>query len=393
MNEEESMKVWWFATAGLAVLGLAAVAFAVLGPSLAAGDESEYLTATASTADVTDEIAATGTLLAARSYTLSFGSGATVADATPSSAETPSTASDGADAASGATSSVEWEVTAVDVTVGDHVDEGDALATADTANIDADIGVAQAQVDAAQARVDTATTDEARATAESQLLEAERTLAQLQAAREHVTLVAPAPGVVTVVNVDVGSAAPYGAAIVIASDDMVASGTVSETDVSTIAVGQEAALTLAALDDEAAGEVTYVAPSGSSTSGVVGFGILVTLDDVPEGARPGMSADIRVVAAEALDVLAVPSAAIDGSAGSYVVTVLASDGSTETRPVEVGLVTDELAEITDGLSDGDTVVTGTASDQQTTTNGGGGFGGPGGGFGGPGGGFAPPGGN
>ena len=385
------MKVWWFATAGLAVLGLAAVGFAVLGPTLAADEETEYLTATASTADVTDEVAATGTLQAARTYTLSFGSEATLANATPSTSETASAASDGANTATGTTSNVEWETTAVDVAVGDHVEEGDALATADTANIDAEISVAQAQVDAAQAQVDAAATDEGRATSESQLLEAERTLADLQAAREHAALAAPAAGVVTAVNVEEGTTAPDGAAIVIASDDMVASGTVSESDVSTIAVGQEATLTLTALDDDVTGQVTYVAPSGSSTSGVVGFGMLVTLDDVPDGARPGMSVDISVVAAEALDVLAVPSAAIDGSAGSYVVTVLASDGSTETRSIEVGLVTDELAEITDGLSAGETVVTGTASDQQTTTDqGGGGFGGPGGGFGGPGGGFAPP---
>jgi macrolide-specific efflux system membrane fusion protein len=388
------MKVWWFATAGLVLIGLAAVAFAVLGPTLAGGEQVEYLTTTVAMADVTDEVVATGTLQAARTYSLSFGSEAAISNTMPSTTDSAATTDGSADSASGETSTVTWSVTAVNVTVGDHVAKGDVLATSDTSDLQAEIAVARAQVAAAEEQVDAADTDQASATAESALLAAERTLAQLRTARKHVRLVAPAAGTVTTLNIEEGTSAPGGAAIVIASDAMVATGTVSEADVSTIATGQEATITLSAIDAELSGQVAEVALSGSSTSGVVGFGILIRLDEVPDGGRPGMSADISVVAAEALDVLAVASAAIDGSAGSYTVTVLAADGSTETRAVEVGLVTDDLAEITDGLSAGETVVTGTASDQQTTTNTGG-FGGPGGGgFGGPGGGgFAPPGGD
>lgn len=382
------MKLWWFAIAALAIVGLAAVGFAVIGPTLAAGESVEYLTATASSADVTDEVVATGTVQAARTYTLSFGSAATVANAEPSSAADSGAATNGTTGsdATAAASGVDWEVVTVDVAVGDHVDEGDQLATADTSDVDDQIAVAQAQVDAAQAQVDAAS-DQTRATAEAQLLEAEGTLADLEAARDHAELEAPAAGIVTAVNIEAGADAPSGAAIVIASDAMVASGTVTESDVSSLAVGQDATVTLAALDEEVSGEVAYVAPAGSSASGVVGFDILVKLDEVPADARPGMSADISVVIAEALDVLAVPSSAVDGAAGSYAVTVLAADGSMQTRQVEVGLVTDALAEITDGLEAGETVVTGTASDQQADTNTGG-FGG----LGGPGGGFAPPGG-
>ena len=387
------MRVWWFATAGLVLIGLAAVAFAVLGPTLAGSEEVEYLTSAVATADVTDEVVATGTLQAARTYTLSFGSEAAVSNATPSTSESQTTPDGSADSAAGATATVTWEVTAVNVEVGDHVAEGDVLATSDTSDIKSDIAVARAQVDAAEEQVDAADGDQASATAQAALLEAERTLAQLRAARSHTRLVAPADGTVTTVNIEEGTSAPDGAAIVITSDALVATGTVSEADVSSIATGQEATVSLSALDSDVSGEVTEVALTGSSTSGVVGFGVLIRLDEVPDGARAGMSADISVVAAEALDVLAVPSAALDGSAGSYSVTVLAADGSTETRAIEVGLVTDDLAEITDGLIAGETVVTGTASDQQTTTNDGG-FGVPGGNFGGgPGGGFGPPGGN
>ncbi|MEX2136911.1 MAG: HlyD family efflux transporter periplasmic adaptor subunit [Chloroflexota bacterium] len=307
------MRLWWFATAGLVLVGLAAVAFAVLGPTLAGSEEVEYLTSTVATADVTDEVVATGTLQAARTYTLSFGSEPVVSNASPSTTGSPST--DGStDSPGGASSTVTWNVAAVNVALGDHVAEGDVLATSDTSDLQADIAVASAKVDAAEEQVDAADDDLAVATAESALLEAERTLAQLQAASDHTSLVAPAAGTVTTLNIEEGTSAPDGAAIVITSDALVATGTVSEADVSTIAVGQEATVSLSALDADVNGQVTDVALSGSSTSGVVGFGFLIRLDEVPDGARPGMSADISVVAAEALDVLAVPSAAIDGSA-------------------------------------------------------------------------------
>jgi hypothetical protein len=70
-----------------------------------------------------------------------------------------------------------------------------------------------------------------------------------------------------------------------------------------------------------------------------------------------------------------------------------SDGSTTSRTVQVGLVTTSMAQITSGLSEGDTVVTGTSSSTSGTTTTAGGAGGlnslPGGGVTGPGGGFGP----
>jgi macrolide-specific efflux system membrane fusion protein len=79
-------------------------------------------------------------------------------------------------------------------------------------------------------------------------------------------------------------------------------------------------------------------------------------------------------------VLATPSRALTGNAGSYTVRVVAADGSVSTRSVEVGLVTSSLAEIKSGLQAGEMVVTGTSSSQNSVTNGfgGGGFQGGGG---------------
>jgi hypothetical protein len=99
-----------------------------------------------------------------------------------------------------------------------------------------------------------------------------------------------------------------------------------------------------------------------------------------------MTADITITTASAAGVLAVPAAAIRGTADNYSVLVLAN-GNPEPRPVTVGLMTSALVEIRSGLSAGDQVVIGTSSQQRSTTTngfgpGGGTFVGPGGGGGG-----------
>jgi macrolide-specific efflux system membrane fusion protein len=104
-----------------------------------------------------------------------------------------------------------------------------------------------------------------------------------------------------------------------------------------------------------------------------------------------MTAEIQVTTAEADDVLAVPAEAVNGSEGDYSVMVVGTDGQPTARSVEVGLITSSLAEISSGLSEGDTVVTGIATQQTgTATSTGAGLGGLGGGAfpvgGGPGGG-------
>jgi macrolide-specific efflux system membrane fusion protein len=98
-----------------------------------------------------------------------------------------------------------------------------------------------------------------------------------------------------------------------------------------------------------------------------------------------MTADITITIDSATNVLTVPAASLRGTAGDYSVLVMGADGTPTAQPVGVGLVTNTTAEITSGLTAGQTVVTGVANAQTgtsgTTTGGfgGGGFGIPGGG--------------
>jgi macrolide-specific efflux system membrane fusion protein len=80
-----------------------------------------------------------------------------------------------------------------------------------------------------------------------------------------------------------------------------------------------------------------------------------------------MSAEITIVIAEAPDAVAVPAIALSGTSGAYTVRVLNADGNVEARAVEVGLVASDYAEITSGLTAGETVVTGSSADRTSTS--------------------------
>ena len=122
------MKWQWVAAVILAAVGVSAVALVIVRPSFGSSDTSQYLTATATRANVVDDVAADGSLVATARYGLSFGSNATLLGSNSSS----SSASSASSAANG-TSNLSWPVTAVKIVVGQAVKKGDLLATADSA--------------------------------------------------------------------------------------------------------------------------------------------------------------------------------------------------------------------------------------------------------------------
>lgn len=366
--------------------GAVAVAAGALTP--AATSATTLLTATAAVTDVTDEIAATGTVQAASQYDLAFGAAAAETDGSSASASSASSNSS-------PTGAVTWPVTAVKVAVGDQVKAGQVLATANPSYVDAQIADARRAASSAAIQLKQARTDHSNATdtasrrqtqvalysAESADAKAKSDLAALLELRKHATLTAPAAGTVTAVAIAAGADAPDGAAITMISSDLRIATSVVESDIAAIKIDQEATVSIAALDASLVGKVISIDPVGSATgtNGVVSFAVDVKLDSPPAGLRPGMSADITIVAASATNVLAIPSRALSGTADAYTVRVMAADGSVSVRDVQVGLVTSSLAEIKSGLQAGERVVTGTSSSQNSTNTVGGGGAFPGGG--------------
>jgi macrolide-specific efflux system membrane fusion protein len=377
----------------LVVAGAGAV-FVSMGGLTARAATTTYLTATAATADVSDDVAATGAVESTANYGLAFGSPAHLVDASASS----SSASGG--------STATWTVKTVDVGLGAAVKKGQKLATATTTDLATDLTAAVSsrrsaaiQLEIAQDNLDNASgTDAIRQAklglyqAQSQLAQAETQQHDIEAQLAAATLVAPIDGIVSAINITAGADAPSGDAIVVDAGTYDVTADVVETDISKINLNQPATVTIGAISSDVAGTVAAISPASSTSSGsgssgsVVSYAVTVTLTDPPAALKSGMTADITITTASATNVLTVPAAALNGSSGNYTVRVLGPDGTPQVRPVEVGLVTSSLAEITSGLNQGEAVITGTASQRnQTVTNsfgpGGGTFVGTGGGGG------------
>jgi macrolide-specific efflux system membrane fusion protein len=384
----------------LIAAGAGAIFVSVVGLPTSAASNATYLTSAAAIGNISDDIAATGTIAAATSYGLAFGTAVQLLThaTTTASATTASTTT--------------WLVSSVAVKVGDTVKKGDELAVGDTTDLKTQLSEATTSRRSASLQLllaktqlsdaeDADNTDQIRQakiavySAETQLAQAKSSETDLKGQIALATLTAPIDGVVGEVNIVAGADAPSGSAIVVESPTYQVTADVAESDISSVTLGQAATITIAALDGSVEGKVTAIgrtATTSSSTS-VVSYPVTVGLTDPPAAVLPGMTADVTITTASVSNVLTVPSEALAGTAGNYVVRILGATGVPETRQVTVGLVTSTLAEIKSGLTAGESVVTGTtaarAATTTTTTNNRGGFGGGGFGGGGFGGGAQP----
>lgn len=156
----------------LAVAGGAlAVSFGAFTPS--ATSAADLLTATAGVADVTDEVAATGTIAATESYATAFGTDPWVAGETADSAESTTPAD----------SDIAWRVTSVGAGVGAVVKAGDVLARADSNDLDAQIEDARRSVESARLGVVEAKNDLAADDTSAQVRQARIALYSAQSAK------------------------------------------------------------------------------------------------------------------------------------------------------------------------------------------------------------------
>lgn len=386
----------------LVVIGIGAVIFVVVRPGAASGSATQYLTASVTREDVTDDVAANGTLEPVTRYSLSFGSPPQTLAASNSSSSSSSSASNSSGSGG---SSVSWPVTAVKVSIGQTVAKGAVLATANSSAVSQQLTQVGYQLTVAEVQLEQATSDLSTAANDQQLRQAQQSyynaknqIAQLTAQQStlngelaQATITAPAAGVVESVDIVSGADAPSGSAIVLDTGGLQASVTIAETDLPKVKVGQAASVTVGAVDTTTTGKVLSIAPTATGgNSSVVTYAVVVSLGSLPADTRAGMTASVSLTVAKATNVLAVPAIALVSGTDGYSVQVMAANGSVSTEAVEVGLVTSTLAQITSGLTEGQRVVIGVSTARTSTTTTTGGFGGLGGALGGGGGGFRGP---
>jgi macrolide-specific efflux system membrane fusion protein len=141
---------------------------------------------------------------------------------------------------------------------------------------------------------------------------------------------------------------------------MTVTAQVAEADIVRIAPGMSAWFTTLGLPERRwTGSVRQVLPTPDIVNEVVLYKVLIDVENADGALLPDMTAQVFFQIDSAQDVLTVPvNALVAGRgprAGSFV-QVVAANGRTERRPVEVGLRDRDRAEIVSGLEAGDEVV-------------------------------------
>jgi len=191
-----------------------------------------------------------------------------------------------------------------------------------------DLASAQAQVDAAQATIDS------------------------------LSIIAPFDGEVLAIEQHPGDVVSTGTIAILIADrsNLYIDTQVDEADISQVAVGNPAAITMDAMPGVTLnGTVTFINPVGEIVSGLVKYSVRVELAPVEDPLLLGATADVTIQVSEAQAALAVPASAVQSdNAGEYV-TVIETDGSTRRVTVQSGESVGDLVIVSGDLQAGDKV--------------------------------------
>lgn len=133
---------------------------------------------------------------------------------------------------------------------------------------------------------------------------------------------------------------------------------VDELDINSMSIGQEATVTLDAIENQSfTGTVSSIAnTSSNSSSGVAKYTVKLTLPK-DDSMKIGMNASVNIVTSESKDVLTIPVSALQERGDeSYVYTKIDDDGNLSGEvTVTTGLSDGTNVEIKDGLEEGTTI--------------------------------------
>ena len=171
-------------------------------------------------------------------------------------------------------------------------------------------------------------------------------------------------------NNNASTSTPTGFIVLTNVSSLRVQATFSEADAAKVKVGQEASFTFEALTDvSASGLVAQVDLLPTVTNNVVSFGVLLDINDVVPGLKPGMTATATVTTGFVSNVIRVAPQTITTRGSRTAVSVVTMKGTKESKkvvPVTVGLRGDSFVEIQSGLKVDDVVAINTTA--RTATN-------------------------
>ncbi len=132
---------------------------------------------------------------------------------------------------------------------------------------------------------------------------------------------------------------------------------VSEVDINSVAVGQQATLSLDAIPGKTYhGVVQSVSQAGDNASGAVNFTVTVQLTDADQQVKPAMTAAVNIVVQQVEGQLLVPNRAVRLVNAQRVVYIL-ENGRPKEIPITLGASSDTMSVVATGnLKEGDLVI-------------------------------------
>ena len=226
---------------------------------------------------------------------------------------------------------------------------------------DSQIKQAQSTVEQAKAQLAKLTTPNA-----NDVKSAQASVDQAKAARDlsktrldYAVIKAPFDGIVTHVDVDLGTSVTAGRTIIGVADasEYRVKLNIDETDIAKIKVGQEVTIGLDAYANvNIPAKVTEIAATATTVQGVVNYVVTVTLNQGQTPLKIGMTADANIIVTNKDNVLLVPNTAIRAQSNRYYVTIPKGTDQVEEIEIKAGLANDQETEVISGLSEGQQVI-------------------------------------
>jgi macrolide-specific efflux system membrane fusion protein len=140
---------------------------------------------------------------------------------------------------------------------------------------------------------------------------------------------------------------------------------VSEADIVRVKQGQDVYFTVLGSPRRWNGRVRQILPTPELINNVVFYDVLFDIPNPGRELKIQMTAQVFIVLAQAKGVLLVPAAAIGNAAegATAKVRVLKADGTVEQRVIRIGIKSEILAEVTEGLKEKERVVIGESSEK------------------------------
>ncbi len=191
------------------------------------------------------------------------------------------------------------------------------------------------------------------------------------------SITAPSAGIIQSVNLVEGmvltsassttSINSQRAAVIKGDSFPVVNVTLSEVDVPNVKVGQKVTLTFDSLTGKTfTGVVATVDRVGTVASNVTSYSTNIKLDSMSDFILPNMATTADIITDTATDALYIPSSALITQNGNTMAKTLVNGKEVDVQ-VETGISSDTDTVVTSGLTEGQTVITGTTTKAATTT--------------------------